>query len=213
MCKGLLQSYFMRINWVTLLIVNNYSYRRLVFNCHLKMKVCFYIFYNKKNYENNFFHQRLATKVKELKLLTSQVLVQTEIGLWSDPVERTEITGSGRKFERTSVWTMVWRWSDQRSIWSEKSDHRRIRAHLGLIRGEFKRNWIDHNLFERTFVWSEATSSAIGLIITSSSALGSDQKCFRTQLGVIRDHFERIILFHFFVFLLLRDVGSAKRQP
>ena len=41
------------------------------------------------------------------------------------------------------VWTMVWRWSDQRSIWSKKSGHRRIRAQLGLI-------------------------------ITSSSALGSD---------------------------------------
>ena len=32
------------------------------------------------------------------------------------------------------VWTMVWRWSDQRSIWSEKSDHRQIRAQLGLIK-------------------------------------------------------------------------------
>ena len=37
---------------------------------------------------------------------------------------------------------MVWRWSDQRSLWSGKSDHRRIRAHLGLIRGNFERNWV-----------------------------------------------------------------------
>ena len=28
---------------------------------------------------------------------------------------------------------MVWSWSDQGSIWSEKSDHRRIRAHLSLV--------------------------------------------------------------------------------
>ena len=79
---------------------------------------------------------------------TPQIEVQTQIGLLSDPVERTpvysqtEITGSGRKFERTTLWTMVWRWSDQRSIWSEKSDHRRIRAHLGLIRADFERNWV-----------------------------------------------------------------------
>ena len=83
-----------------------------------------------------------------------------------------KITGSGQKFERTTVWTMVWRWSDQSSFWSEESDHRRIRAHLGLI-------------------------------ITSSSALVSDQKCFRTQLGLIRDHFEPLFLFSFFVIFLL----------
>ena len=51
-----------------------------------------------------------------------------------------------------------------------------IRGHFGLkslIIGGFERTWVwseatssaigsDHNLFERTFVWSEATSSAIG---------------------------------------------------
>ena len=82
------------------------------------------------------------------ELYRSQVEVQTQIGLWSDPVERTpmcsqtKITGSGRKFERSTVWSMVWRWSDQRSIWSEESDHRQIRAHLVLIRGDFERNWV-----------------------------------------------------------------------
>ena len=93
-----------------------------------------------------------------------------------------KITGSGRKFDRTTVWTMVWRWSDQRSIWSEKSDHRRIRAQLGLI-------------------------------ITSSSALRSDQKRFRTPLAQIRDHFERIMFFSFFCFfsqMLALPRGSHK---
>ena len=60
---------------------------------------------------------------------------------------QTEITGSGRNFERATVCTMVRRWSDQKSIWSEKSNQRRLRAQLGLI-------------------------------ITSSSALGFDQNCF-----------------------------------
>ena len=46
---------------------------------------------------------------------SSQVEVWTQIELWSEPVERTpvcsqsEITGSFRKFERTTVWTMFWR--------------------------------------------------------------------------------------------------------
>ena len=86
-------------------------------------------------------------------LTPSQVEVQTQIGLRSDPVERTpvcsqtEVTGSGRKFERTTVWSMIWRWSDQRSIWSEKSDHRRIRAHLGLIRADFERTWVCSEMF------------------------------------------------------------------
>ena len=112
---------------------------------------------------------------------TSQVEVQTQVGLWSDPVERTpvcsqtKITGSGRKFESIRVWTMVWRWSDQRSIWSEKSDH-----------GRFKRTWVwseatssaigsNHNLFERTWVWSEIFSSLIE----------SDQGPFRAPLFFI----------------------------
>ena len=50
-------------------------------------------------------------------------------------------TGSDQ-FERTTVWTMVMRWSGQRSIWYEKSDHRWNRAHLGLIRNVFERNWV-----------------------------------------------------------------------
>ena len=161
---------------------------------------------------------------------TTQVEVQTQIGLWSDPDERipvcyqTEITGSGRKFERTTVWTMVWRLSDQRSMCSENSDHRRIRAHLGWSEATSSAIGSDHNLFVVTFVWSETTSTAIGSdhnlfersfvwSEATSSALGSDQKCFRTQLGLIRGHFERIVFFHFFVFFLLRNVGSTKRQP
>ena len=56
---------------------------------------------------------------KQRTILT-QVEVQTQNFSRSDPVEctpvcsQTEITGSGRNFERTIVWTMVWRWSDQR---------------------------------------------------------------------------------------------------
>ena len=62
-------------------------------------------------------------------LFISQVLVQTQIELWSDPIERTPlcsqtgITGSGKRFERTIVWTMVWFLSDQKSIRSARSDH------------------------------------------------------------------------------------------
>ena len=69
----------------------------------------------------------------------TQVEVQTQIGVGSEPVERepvcsqTEITGSGRNFERATVCTIVWRWSDQRSFWFEKSDQRRLPAQLGLI--------------------------------------------------------------------------------
>ena len=95
------------------------------------------------------------------QLFATQVEVQTQTALWSDPIEptpvcsQTEITGSGRRFERTRVWTMVWNWSGQRSIWSEKSDHRRIRAHLSLI-------------------------------INGSSATGSDRKRIREMLALPR---------------------------
>ena len=98
--------------------------------------------------------------------------MRTQIALRSDPIERTpacsqtEITGSGQKFERTTVWTMVWSRSGRRSIWSEKSRRRRIRAHLSLIKN-------------------------------GSSVNGSDQKCYQTQLGMIREQFERFIFFHF----------------
>ena len=101
---------------------------------------------------------------------------------------QTENTGSERKFERTTVWTMVWRWSDQRSIWSEKSDQRQFRVQVGLIITSSSALWSDQRRLR----------AQLGLIITSLSALGSDQKCFRTHLGLIRDHLERLIFFCFF---------------
>ena len=107
----------------------------------------------------------------------SQVEVQTQVALWSDPIERTpvcsqtEITGSGRKFERTKVRTMVWSWSVQRSNWSEKSDNKRIWAHMSVI-------------------------------INGLSAIGSDQKYFWTQLCLIGNHFERPIFLLFCFFLV-----------
>ena len=60
------------------------------------------------------------------------------------------ITWSGKGFERTFVWTMVWNLPDQRplcsgTVWSEVT-----LVWDGLIRGSFK----------RTLVWSEADSSA-----------------------------------------------------
>ena len=88
------------------------------------------------------------------------------------------------------IFTMVWRWSDQRSIWSEKSDQTRLRAQLGLIITSSSALLSDQRQLR----------TQLGLIITSSSALGSDQKCFWTQLGLIRDHFEAIIFSFFFVF-------------
>ena len=86
------------------------------------------------------------------KLIITQAEVQTRIALQSDPIEctpvcsQTEITGSGQKLERTTVWTMVWSWSGQRSIWSEKSDHRRIRVHLSLIINGSSAIGSDHSL-------------------------------------------------------------------
>ena len=111
-----------------------------------------------------------------------------------------------------------------------------IRGRFGLkslIIGGFERTWVwsgatssaigsDHNLFERTFVWSEATSSAIGSDYNlfertfvwseaTSSAIGCDHNLIErtwvwsemvwTQLGPIRDHFERIF-FHCFCFFI-----------
>ena len=95
----------------------------------------------------------------------------------------TKITGSGRKLERTTVWTMVWSWSGQRSVRSEKPDHRRIRANLSLI-------------------------------INGSSAIGSDQKCFSTQLGLIRDHFKRpsIFIFSFFFYLEMLALPRGNKK-
>ena len=75
---------------------------------------------------------------------------------WSDEFRAhtcsrcARITWSGKGFERTFVWTMVWNLPDQRplcsgTVWSEVT-----LVWDGLIRGSFK----------RTQVWSEADSSA-----------------------------------------------------
>ena len=79
----------------------------------------------------------------------------------------------------SKVWTMVWKWSDQRSNLTEKSDQRRLRAPLDQI-------------------------------ITSSSALGSDQKCFWMQLSLIRDHFECLIFSLFYWEMLALPRGNNK---
>ena len=110
---------------------------------------------------------------------------------------QTEVTEFGRQFARTTVWTMVWSCSGQRSIWSEKSDHRRIRARLSLMLNGSSE--IGSN--------RKRIRAHLNLIINGSSAIGSDQKSFQTQLGLIRDHFERLIFFIFFT----GDVGSAER--
>ena len=99
---------------------------------------------------------------------SSKVEVQAQIGLWSDPVQctavcsQTQITGSGKS---SSLLQSV-RWSGDGLI----------RGQIGLksliIRG-FERTWVwseaissaigsYHNPFECTLVWSEAPSSAIG---------------------------------------------------
>ena len=114
-------------------------------------------------------HQTFWLSWNYEKETIAQVEVQTQIDFWSDPVERTpmcsqtEIAGSFRKFERTTVWS----WSgdglirghfglksliiggfERTWVWSEAisnaigSDHRRIRAHFCLIRGDFESNWI-----------------------------------------------------------------------
>ena len=98
-----------------------------------------------------------------------------QIALWSDPIKRTpvcsqtKITGSGRKIERTTIWTMVWSWSGQRSTWFEKSDHRRIRAHLSLIMNGSSAIGSDRNC-----IWEHLSQ-----IINGSSAIGSDQGQYR----------------------------------
>ena len=82
------------------------------------------------------------------KIKLTQVLVQTQIELWSDPIERTplcsqtEITGSGKRFERTIVWTMVWFRSDQRSIRSGRSDHSLYSLDHGLGSVWSEVNWV-----------------------------------------------------------------------
>ena len=67
---------------------------------------------------------RLSDSKRKPRLRSRPKFVYDQTQSKRTPVcSQTEITGPGRKFERTKVWTMVWRWSDQRSVWSEKSDH------------------------------------------------------------------------------------------
>ena len=134
--------------------------------------------------------------------------MRTQIALKSDPTERTpacsqtEITGSGRKFERTTVSTMVWIRSGRRSIWSEKSHHKRIRAHLSLI----------INCSGAIGSDRKRIRVHLSLIINGSSVNWSDQKCYQTQLGLIRGHFERFIFsifFHWEMLALPRASNTA----
>ena len=64
---------------------------------------------------------------------------------------------------------MVWIWSGQRSIWSEKSDHRRIRAHLSLLINGLSAIGSDRKRIR----------AYLSLIINRSTAIGSDQGPFR----------------------------------
>ena len=147
--------------------------------------------------------------IRKEKSFRSQVEVQTQIGLWSDPVERSPVCSQPKLqgLERSSSALQSGRWSGDGLI----------RGRFGLknlIIGGFERTWVlseatsreigsDLNLFERTFVWSEATLSAIGSDLNLfertwvwsemfSNAIGSDQ-------GPFRGHF-----FHFFVFFTQR---------
>ena len=128
--------------------------------------------------------------------------MQTQITWWSDPIKRTpvcsqtEITEFRPNFERTTVWS----WSDQGSIWSEKSDHRRFPAHFSLIINDSSAIGSDQKRIR----------AHLSLIINDSSAIGSDQKCFRAQLGLIRDHFECLIFFYFFVFFYWEMLALTK---
>ena len=133
--------------------------------------------------------------------------MQTQISLWSDPIERTsvfsqtEITGSGRKFEHTTGWTMFWNWIVQRSIWSEKSDHRCIRAHLSMIINGSSAIGSDQKRIQ----------AHLSLIINCSSPIVSEQKCLGTKLGQIREHFKRFIFFRFSYWeMLVLTRGNTK---
>ena len=97
---------------------------------------------------------------------------------------------------------MVWSWSGQKSVWSEKSGHRRIRAHLSLIRNSSSAIGSDRKRIGVHF----------SLIINGSSAIGSDQKCFRTQLGLIRDHFDRLNFFSPIALIRERSPADIKGQ-
>ena len=72
--------------------------------------------------------------------------------VWTSALQSEPWSGDGviRNPSVWKVWTMVWRWSDQRSIWSEKFDQRPIRAHLGLITVWLRPglNWSEWSEFE-----------------------------------------------------------------
>ena len=61
------------------------------------------------------------------------------------------ITWSGKDFERTFVWTVVWNLPDQRSLWSGTVWSEVTLVWDGLIRG----------IFKRTLVWPETTSTNV----------------------------------------------------
>ena len=121
------------------------------------------------------------------KFMASQVLVQTQIELWSDPIERTplcsqtEITGSGKRFERTIVWTMVWFWSDQRSVRSGRSDHSLYS--------------LDHGLGS---VWSEVNSVWKVWSQSLQSGPWSGFGLIRGQFG-LEGLISSALFFHFFI--------------
>ena len=108
----------------------------------------------------NFFvwsHTRIVLR----KNYTTQIEVQTQIALWSDPMKRTpvclrtKITGSGRKFERTTVGTVVC---------------------VGLMRGQFDLKNLIVGVFE--CIWA----------CNGSSAIGSDQERIRAHLSLIASY-------------------------
>ena len=93
-----------------------------------------------------------------------------------------------------------------------------------LIIGGIERTWAwseatssaivsDHNLFERTFVWSEATSKTIGPDHNLFDRTWAWSEMFLNAIGSDQGPFRAHSFFHFFFVFLLADVGSAKRQP
>ena len=82
----------------------------------------------------------------------------------------------------------------------------------GLIRGNFGLKSLIIGGFERTWVWSEATSSAIGSDHNHFERAWVWSEMFSNAIGSDQGNFERLIFSYFFVFFLLRDVGSEKSQ-
>ena len=70
------------------------------------------------------------------------------IELWSDHLRAhtcsqcARITWSGKSFERTFVWSMVWNLPDQRPLWSGTVWSEVTLVWDGLIRGSFKRTLV-----------------------------------------------------------------------